>query len=515
MKTEHYDVLVIGGGIAGLFYAIKCANFAKVCLVTKGSLGDSNTFYAQGGIAAVFDERDSIESHINDTLIAGDGLCNLQAVELIAEKAKEYINELSALNVEFSKDFTGKFDLHREGGHSFKRIVHRADDTGRAVETSLINAVCYSKGIAVFENHFAIDLLHDNGIYYGAAILNEETGALSLFYSKITMLATGGAAHIYKRNTNPPVATGDGFAMGFRAGVEIGDMEFVQFHPTTLYTPRDEAFLITEAIRGFGAELKHKDGSTFMELYHPLKSLAPRDIVSRSIMNELARRKEECVYLDLRGFETGEIKAHFPNIYSLCVTHGLNMKYDMIPVVPAAHYMCGGVMSDLWGRTSMHNLYCCGECSRTGVHGANRLASNSLLEGMVFAGQAAIMTGMSIENIPHPSSPKYTIKYRAVSNTNDDMVNDMKKRLQDVMWQHAGIIRNAEALNSCIIELDKMWLAVKALIDNNGVNRPRYELLNMIETSMLICRGARLRKESRGCHYISDAVKGECFASNA
>ena len=388
MKQINTDILVIGSGIAGLHYAIRCSAFARVLVVTKGKIGESNTMFAQGGIAAVFDEHDSTENHMNDTLVAGDGLCNEAAVRLIAENARQSILELCSYKVHFDKTQNGEFDLHREGGHSYARVVHTADATGKEVEDSLIKVVRNNKNISVLENHFAIDLITEDNTCIGATVIDQANNEISDIRAKITMLATGGAGQLFLQNTNPPIATGDGFAMAYRAGAAISNMEFVQFHPTTLYAPGSETFLITEAIRGFGAELKTKDGRTFMENYHPLRSLAPRDIVSRSILAELKKSDEPCVYLDMREFKTEDIKKHFPNIYQKCVESGLDLQKDMIPVVPAAHYMCGGVVTDLNARTTVENLYACGEVSCTGVHGANRLASNSLLEGLVFSGQA-------------------------------------------------------------------------------------------------------------------------------
>ncbi len=503
MKSTPYDILVIGSGIGGLFYAIKCAPFARVLIITKGFIGESNTMYAQGGIAAVFDTKDSVASHINDTLNAGDGLCNLEAVEVLVENARNCVLELEQLNVHFDKTALHNFDLHREGGHSFARVVHHDDATGKELENSLVKAVRSNINITILEHQFVIDLLVDGGKCNGAIILDQENNEAKILLSKITMLASGGAGQVYMQNTNPVIATGDGFAMAYRAGAEMMGMEFVQFHPTVLYSPGNENFLITEAVRGFGAELKHKNGETFMEKYHPMKSLAPRDIVSLAITEELKRTNDTCVYLDLRSFDQSEVKKHFPNVYKRCQDEGLDLSREMIPVIPAAHFMCGGVKTDLQGRTSIVNLYCCGECSCTGVHGANRLASNSLLEGLVFATQAAKNTEKILPevNIPVLNVP---LKPNIAEETETEEMARMKKYLQNMMWCKVGIIRNFVELENCLVELDTMKSIAEWKIKRNGISKEWMELLNMIETSKMIAYSAELRTESRGCHYRSD-----------
>lgn len=504
MKTEEYDIVVIGSGIAGLHYAIRCSEFARVLILTKGTIGESNTMYAQGGIAAVFDKEDTIESHVADTLRAGDGLCNRAAVELLATHAKSAILELERLQVHFDKTSTGAFDLHLEGGHSHNRIVHQTDATGKEVETSLVRSVRNLNNIAIRERCFVIDLLVTNNICEGLTVLNTVSNEVSVVRSKLTMLAAGGAGQLYRVNTNPPVATGDGFAIASRAGATMKDMEFVQFHPTTLYSKKNDTFLISEAIRGFGAELKNKKGQSFMDEVHPLKSLAPRDIVTRAIIREMNNSGEPCVYLDLRKFDPLELKKQFPTIYQRCTEEGLDLSKDMIPVVPAAHYMCGGVKTDLKARTSIKNLYACGECACTGVHGANRLASNSLLEGIVFSTFAADDSREVIDAVPMPQT-REIIPVSVARNVNVYDAIELRKIIQSLMWSHAGIIRNKQQLKTCLGVLDSIESSIQSRMKNEGISMPYMELLNMTETARLIAVFALRRKENRGCHFRSDA----------
>ena len=505
MKTEEYDIVVIGSGIAGLHYAIRCASFARVLVVTKGTIGESNTMYAQGGIAAVFGKDDSIESHVTDTLEAGDGLCDKAAVEVLAKNAKEAILELERLQVHFDKTITGEFDLHLEGGHSHNRIVHQTDATGKEVETSLVKSVRGFPNITIREKCFVLDLLTVDNACYGIQILNATNGEVSMVYAKLTMLASGGAGQLYRVNTNPPVATGDGYAIASRAGAVMKDMEFVQFHPTTLYSKKQDTFLISEAVRGFGAELKNKKGECFMNTVHPLKSLAPRDIVTRAIITEMNKSDEPCVFLDLRHFDPMELKKQFPTIYQRCMEEGLDLTKDMIPVVPAAHYMCGGIKTDLKARTSIENLYACGECACTGVHGANRLASNSLLEGIVFSTLAAEDSQRELQRVRIPTLPKIQeVKVQQSPNVYD--ANVLRSMIQELMWTKGGIIRNAQKLQLCLGVLDTIEDSLKSRIEKDGVSMPYMELMNMTETARLIASFALERKENRGCHYRSDVT---------
>ncbi len=502
MNRLNTDVLVIGSGIAGLQYAIRCSAFAKVLVVTKGSIGESNTMYAQGGIAAVFDKRDSVENHINDTLIAGDGLCNKASVRLIAESARQCILDLCESRVEFDKDVNGAFELHREGGHSFNRIVHTADATGKEVETSLVHLVRSNKNISVFENAFAVDFVTQNNTCIGATVICKTDNEVFDIRAKIVMLATGGCGQVYLQNTNPAIATGDGFAMAQRAGAAMANMEFVQFHPTTLYAPGKETFLISEAVRGFGVPLTNKEGQQFMDQYHPQKSLAPRDIVSRAIVSEMHKSGASCVYLDARSFNLEEVEEHFPNIYRTCVENGLDLRKDLIPVVPAAHYMCGGVVTDLCGRTSVVNLFACGEVSCTGVHGANRLASNSLLEGLAFAQQAAKVASETLASIQLNPSIFKSFPLNEFPEVTE--LEPVKNHLREIMWQHAGITRDNHGLEICLEELHAMDDVVRCNIRSSQFSVQRMELQNMIACGIMIVQSAILRLESRGCHYRTD-----------
>ncbi len=501
MRTEETDILVIGSGIAGLTFALHCAAFARVTVITKSTIGESNTMYAQGGIAGVFDDKDSIENHVRDTLIAGDGLCDEQAVRFIASEAPQCILELSNLQVPFDKTRDGHFDLHREGGHSHARVVHTADATGRAVETTLVKQVKAHTNITLYENYFALDLLVQANTCFGATAVHTHSRKAICFKAPIVMLATGGGCQVYRENTNPDIATGDGFAMAYRAGAAIGNMEFVQFHPTTLYAPGSKTFLITEALRGFGAELKHADGSTFMEQYHAMKSLAPRDIVTRAITAELQKKGTSCVYLDVRGYNAAEIKKHFPTIYHRCAEEGIDITQQMIPVVPAAHYMCGGVVTDKDARTSIQNLYACGEVTCTGVHGANRLASNSLLEGIAYARKAAAIIKEALPGIslPEELSPLKDIYFEQDNN----YAAAIRLQLKDVMWSQAGILRDAAGLQTCLHQLKEWETALLELLEKQESMAGR-EVLNMVQTGELIARSALDRHESRGCHYRTD-----------
>ncbi|MBN1575452.1 MAG: L-aspartate oxidase, partial [Chitinispirillaceae bacterium] len=406
------DFLVVGSGIAGLCYAIAASRYGSVLMITKKEDSESNTNYAQGGIACVLDPADSFEQHIRDTLTAGCGLCHEGAVRILVEEGPRRIDELIEWGVRFSKDpqraTAHGLHLGKEGGHSASRIVHAHDLTGKEVETTLLRRVKSLPNINLLEHHCAIDLITEHHLCgpatgrrscFGAYVLDIQSGAICPATSKITCLATGGAGQIYLHTTNPAIATGDGVAMAYRAGAVIADMEFMQFHPTTLFHEHADSFLISEALRGYGAILCRADGSTFMEQYHPLKSLAPRDIVARAIDKEMKKTGDPCVYLDIRQAPAGQTKAHFPHIYERCRSYGIDITRDLIPVVPAAHYMCGGVLVDTRGASSIANLYACGEVSCTGVHGANRLASNSLLEALVFSRRAADEAGRRLSAV--------------------------------------------------------------------------------------------------------------------
>ena len=398
------DFLVIGSGIAGLSFALKVAEYGKVCILCKGEAAEGSTRYAQGGIAAVMYDSDSFDKHIQDTLVAGDGICDREVVEMTIREAPDRIRELVRYGVNFDKNTGGdRFDLHREGGHSEFRILHHADNTGHAIQSALIEAVKRHPNIEVLEHHFAIEILTQHHLgqevtrrtpdieCYGAYVLNEETGEITTYLAKVTMMATGGVGQVYSTTTNPPIATGDGVAMVYRAKGTVKDMEFVQFHPTALYHQGDhQNFLITEAMRGYGGILRNLDGSEFMQKYDPRLSLAPRDITARAIFNEMKLNGTDHVFLDVTHKDPEETKHHFPNIYKKCLSIGIDITKEPIPVVPCHHYMCGGILVDYDGQSSINRLYAAGECSCTGLHGGNRLASNSLLEALVFSRHAAL-----------------------------------------------------------------------------------------------------------------------------
>lgn len=502
MKIIKTQVTVIGSGIAGLIYALQCAEFCRVTVVTKGNPEQSNTQMAQGGIAAVLANGDSPEKHVQDTLTAGGGLCNEKTVRWMVGHAPEAIRELEKFGVQFDKLPNKTFDLHREAGHSVSRIVHHKDDTGMEIENSLLAKAKSNPNIQFLAKHFAIDLITNNNCCYGVTVLDEIKNELLQIQSSITFLATGGAGQIFFQNTNDVVATGDGFAMAHRAGAKLMNMEFIQFHPTTFYAPDKKTFLITEAVRGFGAQLKNKNGEPFMHKYHLLESLAPRDIVSFAIANELKNQNAPCMYLDLRPFAFSEIKNHFPNLVIRCEAQKINLQTEMIPVVPAAHYMCGGIATDKTGRTSIENLFAAGEVACTGVHGANRLASNSLLEAVVFSDQAALETKKII--LQKDNMNPENIFCEEIKTDSDEIdLSEMKINLQKLMWNYCGIIRTEAGLNRCKNELHKMHLHLTELIKKNGISFSKLELRNELETALLIAEAAMNREESVGCHYIS------------
>lgn len=516
------DFLVIGSGIAGLTYAIKLARTypdKKVIVITKTIADETNTKYAQGGIAVVNDlEHDSFEKHIEDTLIAGDGLCDPHIVEIVVKEGPERVNEIIEWGAKFDKEDDGDYKLGREGGHSEFRILHYKDVTGKEMERALLEAVKNLSNIEIINHCFVIDVITQHhfgelitkatpGIEcYGVYVLNLHRHQIEKIPSKITLLATGGNGQIYRTTTNPTIATGDGVAMVYRAKGRIENMEFIQFHPTALYElgVRGQAFLITEAVRGDGGILRNKNGEAFMERYDTRKDLAPRDIVARAIDSEMKRTGTEHVYLDCRHMDIKKFIDHFPNIYEKCKSIGIDVSKNMIPVAPAAHYSCGGIKTNEWGKTSIRNLYACGECASTGLHGANRLASNSLLEAMVFAHRcyvdamdriAAISLKKDIPdwNAQGTSEPKEMI-----------LITQSLKELQLVMSDYVGIVRNNVRLQRAMRRLDLLWEETEELYRTTSVSPQLLELRNMITVGYLVVKGASFRKESRGLHFNTD-----------
>lgn len=513
-----YDYLVIGSGIAGMSFALKVAKTGKVALVCKSTLDEANTALAQGGVAAVTNILvDNFDKHIEDTMIAGDWLSNPEAVKKVVTEAPTQIKELIGWGVDFDKNENGEFDLHREGGHSEFRILHHQDNTGYEIQESLIKAVKNNPNIDIFENHFAVEICTQHHLgkivtrrtpditCYGAYVLNQATGDVNTFLSKVTLMATGGCGAVYRTTTNPLVATGDGIAMVYRAKGTVQDLEFVQFHPTALYHPGDRpSFLITEAMRGYGAVLRTLDGKEFMHKYDERLSLAPRDIVARAIDNEMKTRGEDHVYLDVTHKDAEETKHHFPNIYKKCLSLGIDITKDYIPVAPAAHYMCGGIKVDLNACSSINRLYAVGECSCTGLHGGNRLASNSLIEAVVYADAAAKHSMKHLKD--------YTYREDIPEWNNDGtqhleemvLITQSAKEVGDIMGTYVGIVRSNLRLDRAWNRLDILYEETEKLFKSSKVSREICELRNIINVGYLIMRQAKERHESRGLHYTID-----------
>jgi len=514
---KEVDFLIIGSGIAGLTYALKVVAYGKVIIITKAKADDSNTKYAQGGIAAVTDVEDSIEKHIDDTLIAGAGLCNEKIVRMVVTEGIQRVKEIIEWGARFDKNEKGNFDLGIEGGHSEHRVLHYKDMTGNEIERALLEAIKNHPNIQILTHHFALDIITQHHLgeevkrstpgieSYGCYALNLLTDHIETILAKTTLVATGGVGQVYKNTTNPTIATGDGIAMVYRAKGKVKDMEFVQFHPTALYNPSEQpSFLISEAVRGFGAVLRTKKGKEFMQLYDERKSLAPRDIVARAIDNEMKKSGAEFVYLDCRHLDQQEFKKHFPNIYHKCESLGINLSKDMIPVVPAAHYMCGGIKVDQWGRSSIKNLYAAGECACTGLHGGNRLASNSLLEALVFAHRASVDVLKTIskigvnQNVPNWNAEGTTHPKEMV------LITHNVKELQNVMSNYVGIVRSEVRLKRALGRLRILYGETEALYERTIVSPPLCELRNMIAVGYLIVKFAMARKQSVGLHFIEN-----------
>ncbi len=513
----QHTVLVIGSGIAGLTYALKAAEFSRVILVTKKDRSESNTNYAQGGIAAVMAPDDSPDLHVKDTEQAGSGLCHRDAVERMVREGPERVRELVAWGARFHRAesaSTGEFDLGREGGHSRNRIVHARDLTGREVERTLIAAVQAHARIELHQHRDAAAILCSSGPNReaaGALVLDTATGQLEPLRADATVLATGGAGQVYRHTTNPGIATGDGVAMAYRAGARVGNMEFIQFHPTTLFHPEAKSFLISEAVRGEGGVLRRRDGTTFMDEYHPLASLAPRDVVARAIDAELKKGGDDHVFLDVTHLDPDFVRDRFPAIYQRCLQFGIDITRQMIPIVPAAHYSCGGVMTDLSARTSLHRLYAIGEVACTGVHGANRLASNSLLEALVFADHAARDTQRLLREEGRAGAPEDSREWLRVSHpdrqtgeVSTEFISQLRLLVQTLMWNHAGIVRSDRRLREAERELEILRPAVDRLVETAHLSVDLLELRNITLVAQLIIRCCLLRKESRGLHYNID-----------
>ncbi len=516
--TYKYDYLVIGSGIAGMSFALKVADEQqRVALVCKSSIDEANTALAQGGVASVTNlEVDDFDKHIHDTMVAGDWLSDPKAVEMVVKNAPEQIRALLDWGVDFDRKEDGSFDLHREGGHSEFRILHHADNTGYEIQQSLIRAVKANPYIDIYENHFAIEIITQHHLgkivtrrtpditCYGAYVLNPE-GTVDTFLAKVTLMATGGCGAVYLTTTNPLVATGDGIAMVYRAKGTVKDMEFIQFHPTALYHPGDRpSFLITEAMRGYGAVLRNLKGEEFMHKYDPRLSLAPRDIVARAIDSEMKQYGDDHVYLDITHKDPEETKRHFPNIYQHCLGIGIDITKDYIPVAPAAHYLCGGIKVDTNAESSIKHLYAVGECSCTGLHGGNRLASNSLIEAVVYAEAAARHAREAVGHINLRDD---------VPAWNDEgtrhpeemvLITQSIKEVNQIMGTYVGIVRSNLRLDRAWNRLDILYEETEKLFKCSKASREICELRNIINVGYLIMRQAKERKESRGLHYTID-----------
>lgn len=520
-SSLNTDVLIIGSGIAGLFAALKISQYADVILVTKKDKNESNTNYAQGGIASVISKDDSFDRHIQDTLVAGAGLCNEKMVRLMVQEGPERIKDLIDLGTQFSKK-EGSLDLALEGGHSKPRIVHAKDLTGKEIESALITKINSLKNIKVIENTIAIDLITEHNVKqlkssplqnrtcWGAYVLDVKSGSIIKISSKATILATGGLGQVYQHTTNPRIATGDGIAMSYRAGARLANMEFIQFHPTSLYSQSGEffgeqSFLISEAVRGFGGKLLTRSGKEFMIKYDERKELAPRDIVARAIDSELKKSGEEFVLLDITYKKSDEIINHFPNIYEHCMKLGIDITKEPIPVVPAAHYSCGGVMVNEFSRTSLKGLYACGEVAMTGVHGANRLASNSLLEAVVFADKAAsdVKTFLKEQEVIFPEIPDWDDSGTLTADENVLITHNFKE-VKTTMWDYVSIVRSNQRLERAAKRIHIIYQEVEDFYKRTKVFSELLELRNLVASAHIIIKSALQRKESRGLHFTFD-----------
>jgi L-aspartate oxidase len=523
-KTQHTDFLVIGSGIAGLSYALKMAAHGEVTIITKKHSAESNTNYAQGGIAAVMNPLDSFEQHIEDTLIAGGGICDPRIVKQVVEEAPNCVKELIALGTRFtisetehpteqgdarsgrgSEAMGGQAPLHLEleGGHSAHRIVHAADVTGREIERSLLTQVQSHPHINVREYHYCLDLIISRKECIGVWVVDERDGTIEAVYARSTLLASGGSGQIYEHTTNPAIATGDGVAMAYRAGAKIANMEFFQFHPTSLFHPEAKSFLISEAVRGAGGLLFNQSGERFMLAYHPSAELAPRDVVARAIDDQLKQRGEEFVLLDISHKPEAYIEKHFPTIRETCKSYGIDIVTQAIPIVPAAHYQCGGVMTNNRAETSIARLLACGEVAYTGLHGANRLASNSLLEAMVFSRHAAT-SSLALSPLEAKAYPKASPFPPAKLTSHLGRIEKYRHKLRALMWQKVGIVRSNKRLAEALDELEALKQKITPLYQANPSGVAINELRNLLAVAMLITRSSMRRQESRGLHYLVD-----------
>lgn len=512
MNRHHtHDVLIIGSGAAGLTLALSLAEHAKVAVLSKSAINTGSTWYAQGGIAAVLDDQDSVDAHVADTLTAGSGLCHEDAVRFTVERSKSAIRWLIEQGVDFTRESNSEdYHLTQEGGHSHRRIIHSADATGKAVHSTLIDRIREHPAIEIFEHHVALNLITqaDAGSrkirVSGAYALNRSDEHVNVFQAKVVVLATGGASKVYLYTSNPDSASGDGIAMAWRAGCRVANMEFNQFHPTCLYHPKAKNFLITEALRGEGAYLRLPNGERFMQRFDERAELAPRDIVARAIDHEIKRLGCDCVYLDISHKSEAFIGEHFPTVKARCLEYGIDITKDPIPVVPAAHYTCGGVVVDRNGHTDLENLYAIGETSFTGLHGANRMASNSLLECIVYAQSAATHITAKLNHLQPPSqSPKWD-ESRVTNSDEDVVISHNWDELRRFMWDYVGIVRTHKRLERATHRIKLLQKEIAEYYSNYKVSGDLIELRNLATVAELIIRSAMERKESRGLHYSLD-----------
>ncbi|MEW7980259.1 MAG: L-aspartate oxidase [Candidatus Sedimenticola endophacoides] len=513
MQTEKsFDVLIIGSGAAGLSLALRLPSHLRIAVLAKKTLSEGNTYYAQGGISAVLDEEDSIDSHAADTLDAGAGLCDETVVRQVVEKGPENIRWLLEQGVTFTRDAPSALGYHltREGGHSHRRVIHAADATGREMENTLEGQARARQNIHLFENCNAVDLITADKLgrpgnrCLGCYVLNRGTGRVEAFLARFTALASGGAGKVYLYTSNPDVATGDGIAMAWRAGCRVANMEFIQFHPTCLYHPHAKSFLITEALRGEGAHLLRPDGSRFMPAFDERAELAPRDIVARAIDHEMKRLGADCVFLDISHKPEDFIRQHFPTIHAKCQSFGIDITREPIPVVPAAHYTCGGVVTDHSGRTDIPNLFCIGEAAYTGLHGANRMASNSLLECLVYAQLASQRITDGIDTTPEPGAVPPWDESRVTDSDEEVVVSHNWDELRRFMWDYVGIVRSNKRLARAQRRVNLLRHEIREYYSNFRVTNDLLELRNLVDAADLIIQSAMRRRESRGLHFNLD-----------
>jgi len=517
----QFDVLIIGSGVAGLACALKLDKNLSVALISKGSLVDGSSWLAQGGIAAVLDEEDSIEAHVDDTLIAGDGLCHKDTVKFVVENGQKTIRWLVDQGVLFTKDKSNKnFHLGQEGGHSFRRILHSADATGKAITRALIQKVKEASNIQIFEEHCAVDLITQEDSTtnrmkcVGSYLLNLKSSEIGLFQAKTVVLASGGASKAYLYTSNPDGASGDGIAMAWRKGCRVANMEFNQFHPTCLFNADAKSSLITEAIRGEGGILLLPNGERFMNKFHKDGELAPRDVVARAIDHEMKRIGCDCLYLDISHRESSFIKESFPNVYEECLKYGVDITKDKIPVVPAAHYTCGGVIVSKDGQTDLSNLYVIGESSFTGLHGANRMASNSLLECLVYAESSANSINYRLPEISLPFEIPQWDESRVIHSDENVVISHNWDELRRFMWDYVGIVRTKKRLLRAANRIELLQNEIQEFYKNFSISRDLIELRNLASVSQLIIKSAQQRKESRGLHYTIDFPDKSKFAKD-